>query len=342
MVLLASAGLLVRTLVAIGRVDTGFDPRGLSSTYLRLPPTAISDANARHAAWLAVLDGVKAIPGVRGAMFAETSPGDFGISMTGLEVEGRATAPGDSLRTFAVNAVSSEYFAFAGIPIKRGHTFSTSSSVGARSDDDEVIINESLARRLWSNADPVGARVRRGRGPWGTIIGIVGDIRLPGEKANRLNQNLQMYTRSAAAPNEASLLIRGSVPLNTLEPAVKKALREVNPAFRVATELKGADSMIASAADGQRFVLRLIGAFALFAVILAAVGLHSVIAYAVNQRTREIGVRVALGAEARDVTRLVLRQGLGVAITGVVIGVGGAVAATHALRAYTASSPAIQ
>ena len=222
--------------------------------------------------------------------------------------------------------MSPEYFAFAGIPIKRGRAFSPSTDVSARGEGDEVIINEGLARRLWPAANPLGARIRRGRGPWATIVGIVGDVRLPGEKADRLNQDLQLYTQMTSAPTEGTLLIRGTTALSMLEPAVKKVIRDVNPAFRAGESLQSAEKTLAAASDSQRFVLRLIGAFALFAVILAAVGLHGVIAYAVNQRTREIGVRVALGAEARDVTRLVLTQGLAVAIGGVVIGVGAAVA----------------
>jgi putative ABC transport system permease protein len=108
----------------------------------------------------------------------------------------------------------------------------------------------------------------------------------------------------------------------------------VNPAFKAVLPIETAEKQIAAGADTQRFVLRLIGAFAVFAVVLAAVGLHGVISYSVNQRTREIGVRVALGAEARDVTSLVLRQGLAVAVIGVTVGLGGAVAATRALRTF--------
>jgi putative ABC transport system permease protein len=333
-VLLAGAGLLVRTLIALDRIDVGFVSPGLSSMRVSLPNTTVSDSNARRAAWIALRSGVEAIPGVRGATLAMAAPADFAISMGGLEVEGHPAGPGDSLSTFAMNTVSPEYFSLTGIPLKQGRGFTPSSGPSTSVNEDEIIVNEALARRLWPTRNALGARVRRGyvRGVWSTVVGIVGDVRLPSQQTDRLNRDLQLYLRSPSAPAYTTLLVRANVPLGTLGPAITKAIHEVNPAFKITSSLKSSDEMIASGMDTQRFVLRLIGAFALFAVVMAAVGLHGVIAYSVNQRTREIGLRVALGADARDVTRLVLRQGLRLAVAGVVVGVGVAIAATRVLR----------
>src|SRR5262249_34459936 len=273
------------------------------------------------------IDGLRGIPGVRGASLTQSgTPADFAVSTVGLEIEGRALSASDSLHSFASNVVAPDFFSLTGIPIKQGRGFSRDGEA------NEGIINESVARRLWPNASPLGARVRRGRGPWNTIVGIAGDVRLPSQRTDRLNRDLQVYERLRVPDQYSTLLIRSDLPLVALDSAVRKVVHGVNPAFKLVHPVEATDAKVAAGADEQRFVLRLIGAFALFAVLLAAVGLHSVIAYAVNQRTREIGVRVALGAQTRDITRLVLTQGLGLAIAGVIVGVAGAAAATRLLR----------
>ncbi|MGH7617185.1 MAG: FtsX-like permease family protein, partial [Gemmatimonadaceae bacterium] len=295
----------------------------------------VADSNARRAAWDALRSGVDAIPGVRESSFAMASPAEFAISMGGLQIEGLASA-GDSLSTFAMNFVSADYFSLTGIPIKQGRVFAPAAAISTRASEDEIVINEALAKRLWPGKNPIGTRVRRGygRGPWATVVGIAGDVRLPSQQNDRLNRDLQYYLRNANAPNFNTLLIRSDVPLSVLTRAVGKVLHDVSPSFKIRDPLETSDNAIASGMDTQRFVLRLIGAFALFAVVLAAVGLHAVIAYSVSQRTREIGVRVALGAEARDVAQLVVRQGLGLAVAGVAVGAGGAIAANRLLRTF--------
>jgi putative ABC transport system permease protein len=333
-VLLTGAGLLVRTLVAMERVNVGFEPAGLTSRFLYLNSPSLSNLPTRRAALDAVLENVKAIPGVRGAIVGGSMPPDFGIGMGGFEVEGRETTPADSLATIGVNNVMPDFFAFAGIPMQRGRTFEPITQVTDRFDAGEVIINEKLAHRLWPNGNALGAKVRRGKGPWGTVVGIVGDVRVQNEQGRgRLNKDLQVYERTPTAPPGMNLLVRSNLPANVLQPAVAKAIHGASAAIRT-SKPTSAEAELDKQTALQWFILRLIGAFAVLAVVLAMVGLHGVVAYAVQQRTREIGVRVALGAQARDVAGLVLRQSLGLAIGGVAVGVGTAVLATRALTAF--------
>jgi hypothetical protein len=221
-----------------------------------------------------------------------------------------------------------EMFAFAGIPIRRGRTFSAPSA-------DEIIINESLARRLWPNGDALGARVRRSHDRWRTVVGIVGDVRLPGKEAAnpQLNYDLQVYLPAPSVPSFiANLMVRSDLPLASLTAGLEKTLHDAHPALKLG-QVTAADAVIEKSFATQRFVLNLLGTFALLAVVLAAIGLHAVISYDVARRTREIGVRVALGAQSSDVTTLVIGRSLRVAGVGVLVGVGGAVAAAQALRA---------
>ena len=327
--LLAGAGLLVRTLVALNHVDVGFRPHGLSSTYLRFTGKRFADSNVRSGVQRAILDGARGIPGVRGAMYVATPPPGFALAMNGLQIEGRPTTATDSLKAFPINEVPPEYFALVGLPIKQGRTFTPSSETGDQSAPDEVLISEELARRFWPDGGALGARVRRGNTPWKTVVGVVGNIRLPA--ATRRNREFQMYEPAEHAPLGAFLLIRSDLTLSVLGPALQKVAHDVDASIKLG-DFEAADAQITESMTNPRLVLRLLGAFAMLAMALAAMGLHGVIAYSVSQRTREIGVRVALGAEGQDVVRLILRQGLSLAAAGVTIGVAGAFAATRALR----------
>jgi putative ABC transport system permease protein len=332
-VLLVGAGLLVRTLFALSQADLGFQPRGIASVELRLDTTRFRDATARRSAALATLDAVKAIPGVLGATLASASPPSFSIGAFGVSVDGHTSA-GDTLKTLGVNGVAPDYFAFAGINIKQGRTFSAVPATDNAFDSGEIIINETLARRLWPDGGALGARLRRNEKLWGTVVGIVSDVRLPSDDSfTRLNKNLQLYFPQATGAARTTLLVRSNLPTAALGSAVTTAVRGVSSAIRVAP-LRTADEVISASTRAQKIILQLIGSFALLAIVLAAFGLHAVIAYSAHQRTREIGVRVALGAQNADVMRLILRQGLALAVAGTVIGVIAAVGATRILRSY--------
>jgi putative ABC transport system permease protein len=242
-----------------------------------------------------------------------------------MEIEGRSMAANDTLKLVGINVVGPEFFPLVGLPIKRGRAFSATS-------DDEIMVNELFARRFWPNGDAIGARIRRGSaGHWATVVGIVGDVRVPAVNSSR-GKDLQIYQPPTQPEMLTTLVVRSDLPLVKLVPELTRAVHDADPSIEL-VKPRSASEMVAHSTDMQRFILMLLGGFAFLAVLLAVIGLHAVIVYSVSQRTREIGVRVALGAQRGDVVRLIIGQGLALAVGGVAIGVVGAVAATRALRA---------
>lgn len=326
-VLLAGAGLLVRTLIAMQRADVGMDPSGLIGVSIRLTDPKLSNSIDRRAALQAALDEIRTLPRVEGAALAMTLPPDFGLGLGGVQIEGRPSAAGDSLGYAAVNASTANLFPLSRIRLLRGRAFSDDQSVGDLLDGDEVVVNESFARRFWPRGDAIGKRIKTAR-TWATIVGIARDVRVPGARRANLPQ---IYERTAGAPPFGTIVVRSTLPMATLVPRITQAVHAANPFIKIG-DAKSAEATIANARGLQRIVLVLLGTFAGLALVIAAFGLHAVIAYAVSQRTREIGVRVALGAQAADISRLVFGQGLALTASGLTIGVAAALAATRSLR----------
>jgi putative ABC transport system permease protein len=340
-VLLIASGLLARTSLAMQHADIGIDPAGLMGVRVTLTDPRLSDPAARRAAVDAMVEQVRAIPSVRGATLAMDLPPRFSTGMGELEIDGGPTARSDSLSSIAMSVTRPDFFAVTGARITEGRVFANDPTIGDRITNTEVVVNESFARRFWPSGGAVGARVRRGNGPWSTIVGVAADVIIP--KSTRAWNRTQFYQALPAAPLHTMLIVRSNVPLATLLPEIEGAIRRANPFIKIGRSMSS-DAILEASRTTTRFTLMLIGGFATLALILAALGLHAVIAYTVSQRTREIGVRVALGAQRRDVMRLVVGQGLGLATIGIAAGAVGGIATARTMRAMlygtTAADPA--
>ena len=328
-ILLTGAGLLIRSFGALQSVDLGFRPEGLLTMRIALPSAKYEQPAKRVEFWEALLARAAAIPGVQGVggiqdIFLSPTP-----NSTSFTIEGRAPTPEDANIELPLDAVTPDYFRVMGIPLRSGRTFTARDNQDA---EEVVMINESMARRFWPGEEAVGKRFKYGPadggGPWMTVVGVVGDMRRTGFDApvrfetfrpitQRVAGNLTLVARTAGDPASLTSAMRAAV----------KAVDPEQPVHEVATM----DQLLSSRVAQRRFSMALLGSFAALALILGIVGVYGVTSYLVSQRTREVGVRLALGAPPGGVVRMMVGQGMRVAAAGVAVGVAGAFVVTRAM-----------
>jgi len=326
LVLLIGAGLLARSFVRLSRVNLGFDPNHLLLASVWRPVTPGLDAVSQAAFFHGVLKKVRELPGVMRVAATTHYP----LSMFN-ELTGRLTIQGEgSIRVpqpISVASISPDYFRTMGIPLLKGRVFDDHD---ANSAPKVVIVDETLAREVFKGRDPVGRRISSGEpnGSWRTVVGVVADTR---------NYTLEeqpwpeIFTPYRQEPRYfMTFVIRTSGDPLALAGAVRKAVQSLDKDQPVSS-VQSMTEMIASSTAPQWLRMMLLGLFALLALTLAAIGIFGVMAYSVNQRTHEIGIRMALGAERRDVLKMVVGQGLKLALIGVVIGIVGALVLTRFL-----------
>ncbi|HEX5483832.1 MAG TPA: ABC transporter permease [Terriglobia bacterium] len=329
LVLLTAAGLLIRSFLSLEQVDPGFDPHHVLSVRLDSPPHV---PHARQFSFFSqVLERVRALPGVRSASGIFGLPFSEVDANTGFEIEGHPVAEANRPVT-SYMAVAPGYFRTLGIPLRKGHDFTPDDDLAA---PPVAIINETLAKRFFPGEDPIGHRIQPGisngygnKEPWREIVGVVGDVKLHSLAAG---PEPECYVPLAQSPiGLMTLVIRtGGDPLQVV-PAVRTVIDSANK-DAAAYNIKTLDELLAGSVAQPRFVTLLLGAFAALALLLAAVGLYGLIAYSVARRTHEIGIRMALGAQKRDVLRLVVGQGMILTLIGVGIGIIGALGLTRFL-----------
>jgi predicted permease len=330
LIFLSAAGLLVRSFVALVRTPIGLDPIGLVTIQIRLArPPAPAD---RPALERTLVNTLRAVPGVTDVAFGG------GLAMTDVTagpfaIEGPAGPLVTDLPFCETPFVGREYFRVARIPLVEGRTFDTSDPVVA---SRELVVNAALARRFWPGRNAVGSRLRVGDGAhaeWLTVVGVAGDVHLPGTTGDLFN--LQLYRSTSAASRFVSnVMLRVSGPAGQLEPVLRRAVEGAGVSAKLGQVWRTESVIERRVLARPRFALAVFGVFAMLALAVSAAGLYGIIAYAVTQRTREIGVRVALGADPVAVARLVLGDSARLVTAGGCLGLLGAYAGTRMLSSF--------
>jgi putative ABC transport system permease protein len=334
LVLLIGAGLLLKSFTRLRETKLGFNPDHVLTASVTLPEAEYTTAARMKAYYQQSLARIATRPEAQAVGLVNSLPLG-GVGMRGdLMVEGEPTyRPGVAASKLAV---SGDYFRALGIPLLKGRAFNDRD---AADSPGVVIISEALARSLWPNEDALGKRINIGfRGEtWREVVGVVGDVRqweLGEPPAMALYQPYQQVSeRLRWFVGEMTFVIRTAAEPQSFIASLRSELQAVDkelPLHNVATM----DQVIAKSGADPRFYSLLLGSFSALALILAAAGVYSVISYSVTQRTHEIGIRLALGAQSGAILRLVVRQGMALTLTGLAIGLGGAFALTRVLSEF--------
>jgi putative ABC transport system permease protein len=334
--LLVGAGLMIRTLWSLQHIDLGFNPTGVLTMRLSLPRASYATDADVSGFYTRLVEEVKTVPGVSEAGAARVLPLASTIGDFGLRVDGYVPPPGTNAKG-DWQIVTPGYIEAMGEQIARGRTLlasdtATSQLVG--------LINEEMARKYWAGRDAVGGRFRIGSSamrPWITVVGIVKSVRHNGVAGVVKEKFYIPHTQWAASVGSANnmramtLVVRTSGRPAVLSAPVRAAIARLDPALPVA-DVRSMDDVVSSAMSTPRFTGLLLGAFALLALILSAVGIYGLLSFLVSRRTREIGIRVAIGADRGRVLALVLRNAAVLAVSGAIAGTVGALALTRLLQ----------
>jgi predicted permease len=339
LVLLVGAGLLARTFVHITAIDPGFDPSNVVTIDLALPRWKYSTADSQRHFFDQVLERLRATPGIAAAAVAGgTPPGGGGISFRlTFEIEGRGIVLDDPGLLMPFGEVDGNYFDVVGIPLKAGRTFSREDTPdGPRT----MIISEVMARRLWKGDNPIGQRLRTDPSrPWYTVVGVVGDVyQLEVSQPRGLFAAYYPNTQSRGIAAQQTVVVRTDSDPLAMIPAIRQQIWTVDPDQPFIRIGPLADEYAEFFAT-PRFYAFLMISFAAIGLAITAVGLYGVLAFAIAQRTREFGIRMALGARPTDVRRLVLASGFVLVATGLVLGGAGSLLVTRALESLLVEVP---
>ena len=329
LVLLIGAGLMARSFLRLQEVNPGFDARRVLTVGFFLPSTKYKEGPQVVAFYKELLSNTESLPGVVSAGAIDTLPLDVGGNVLGFVIEGRPPSqPGDDPPDAEHRVVSENYFRTMGIPLLRGRLFEQQDGPNA---PQAIVINETFSNRYFPNEDPVGKRINLGdpqTDPWLAIVGVVRDTRHEGLSEEPYSQ---MYAVHTQVPRRSlAMVVRTSGDPMSVVSAIRSRIAGMDRELPL-SNMRTMEQILSESIMRPRFNMLLITIFAVVAMVLASVGIYGVISYSVSQRTHEIGVRIALGARPRDIFKMVLGQGMKLALTGVGAGIVAAFALTRVM-----------
>jgi putative ABC transport system permease protein len=334
-VLVTGCGLMIKSFARLTRSDPGFRPEGLLTAQLEIPTKRYSTPEAMMGYWQRVSERLAALPGATGATVMTGLPPNRPINANDIRFEDKTPSrDGPVWNVDYWQTVGPTYFDTMGVRLVAGRFLDGRDVEGA---PPAVMINEAFARKFYPGEDPVGKRVAvTGRTPpvWETIVGVVADVKQQGLEARAGTEVyipvLQTKTITGRPPFFMNVVVRAARDPRALAGTVTSTISALDPDIPVA-KLRTMDEIMWEAVARPRFVMLLLGGFAVLALLLAAIGIYGVMSYSVAQRSHELGIRMALGARAQAVLRLVMRQGLVLIVGGIVTGVAGALVVNAAL-----------
>ena len=329
LVLLVGAGLLIKSFLRLNDVNPGFSPERVLTAQLALPAARYPDAPSRWAFWARLLEGVRALPGVTAAGLTSNVPFNGNVGSGSYSIVGYTPPQGEAQPHGRQEVIGGDYLRAMQIPIVDGRAFN---DADAFDGPPVVIIDQYLVNRYFANRSPIGQQIRRGgpTSPPFTIVGVAGTINSI-DLGQPVAKERIYYPLAQQARPFMALVVKSAVEPKTLVSQVRSAVTTIDPEQPI-SDVRTMEEWMGRSLEGRRSPMLLLALFGGVALVLSAIGIYGVLAFAVAQRTREIGIRQALGADRRSILSLVLKQGMTTAAIGVGLGLAGAIALTRYLQ----------